>query len=1066
MFFGGHTRFATSSKANLDGTHPHQWTPPKRSRVYNFHKSNLILSQSSKFVSVDLSGRRIQRSFVPDTPINIPVENFITHNGDFEFYELNGKHYDIEMIQQWLAIATGSKIPTVVDSAAIAGMVDLIRCKGCFSLSCRYVICLGLQSSKMVTISEWLPSEAHYHSMGLLFEEALGEFQKTNPISLNSLGDTDVFRESLARKATEIINRRENEALLKAFRHHIRNGEDGASAYSFAKATVNAFFDNDLFQTVNIFMKKASGSFGLCVMSSLDAHSQLCIASRGQSMSIAFYPKKYLICYGSEQAAVKAGMLYDIPITLGNDLSTSKLNIEEDVQRLDLDDVGGEICLIDWSGSTNPISRPNRAIQPHNVMHGKVMLYLSQESNITSQPKHLYQRQTKLTKNPLILPLKEDCSDPILQDLRDIPKICDNIQEDWRNVKKDSMFSLNRLTAVNLGRRIKQRLEGYASGTIHRSHGKVDILLTGCEVSLWLAEQFASDLQKAFPNLRTQATSSNKLLGLFGQQDISVPTIGFPFTESTLRLDDAIVIIVSHSGGTFGPLSCSSLLQSMTKNIFVVTSEWDTQIGKQLRSMSKYGKGHELLLDSHIFTTGVGIRVAEPCTVSVVATHQLLTNIFQYISIVILSNNKHRQLSGATITEKDLQILERCNRSNIFALEEIVGAHDDGTLHKSEKEAEIRKAGDVWSEHILENAKAYIISFVYIFATVISGFPLISGIAHSVGLPARFTHLTRLFDAMIYFFLPQINVLLLRVLQKRPLRHRMVGRTVVIGDCPWVAQAAEAFLSKIFACSYSIAGLNVHSANPSDHLVHRMTHRVVRGTLLICGRPDGRLSALTASENAVSLSINQASSIQSIGSGCEAITIGHNKFKLPLSTRAIFLNRNRPLFLCEYLLAARDNDEDNDEIKSRESTPIVPTCYGNSHEESANHLSDTLSVPQKGDDTLLESIGKNLPNRRRKMERRNSSSALLGHYKSIEQEVIVNVQHDHHVTDKSEKHLFNKVLNATIQEKKWLTQAGRLFEYLNLDQDGKLKKHEFVNGLSDIGCGTSEDELSSLFIRL
>jgi hypothetical protein len=85
---------------------------------------------------------------------------------------------------------------------------------------------------------------------------------------------------------------------------------------------------------------------------------------------------------------------------------------------------------------------------------------------------------------------------------------------------------------------------------------------------------------------------------------------------------------------------------------------------------------------------------------------------------------------------------------------------------------------------------------------------------------------------------------------------------VVIGDCPWVAQATEAFLSKLFASSYSIAGLNVLSGNPADHLVHRHTHRVVRGTLLVCGRPDGRLSALTTLEQSIFLSINQASSIE------------------------------------------------------------------------------------------------------------------------------------------------------------------------------------------------------------
>ena len=70
-------------------------------------------------------------------------------------------------------------------------------------------------------------------------------------------------------------------------------------------------------------------------------------------------------------------------------------------------------------------------------------------------------------------------------------------------------------------------------------------------------------------------------------------------------------------------------------------------------------------------------------------------------------------------------------------------------------------------------------------------------------------------------------------------------------------QSLEAFVSKLFALSYSIASLAVASANPSDHLVHRHTHRVVRGSLLAVGRPDGRLNALSAAENTVCLSVNQ-----------------------------------------------------------------------------------------------------------------------------------------------------------------------------------------------------------------
>ena len=230
----------------------------------------------------------------------------------------------------------------------------------------------------------------------------------------------------------------------------------------------------------------------------------------------------------------------------------------------------------------------------------------------------------------------------------------------------------------------------------------------------------------------------------------------------------------------------------------------DTQIGKQLRSMYS-----DDLLSSRIFSTDCGVRPAEPCSVSVVATHQLLTNIFEHICITIISNPQFVHASGSQITERDLQILERCNQDNIKALEEIVGVDRSGDeIHerRSKTLRELRAAGDLWSEHILENAKAYIMSFVYIVVTVTTGFPLVSGIARACGLSTNPVHwafyITRFFDAFIYFWLPQINIIILRLLQRRNLRHRMVGRTVVIGDCPWVAQSAEAFLSKIFACSY------------------------------------------------------------------------------------------------------------------------------------------------------------------------------------------------------------------------------------------------------------------------
>ena len=129
------------------------------------------------------------------------------------------------------------------------------------------------------------------------------------------------------------------------------------------------------------------------------------------------------------------------------------------------------------------------------------------------------------------------------------------------------------MTAWHLATCIRARVKGHVDGTIENHAGQVDILVTGCEVSLWAAEQFASDLQKCFPKLYVKAVSSNKLLGLFGQE-LSMPSIGFPYTQKTLDMKDPIVILVSHSGGTFAPLACSNLMQSFSSSIFTVTSEW------------------------------------------------------------------------------------------------------------------------------------------------------------------------------------------------------------------------------------------------------------------------------------------------------------------------------------------------------------------------------------------------------------------------------------------------------------------------------------------------------------
>ena len=234
-------------------------------------------------------------------------------------------------------------------------------------------------------------------------------------------------------------------------------------------------------------------------------------------------------------------------------VASGKEKYEHETVRIDLDDLGGEICLIDWSGRSGEdiISFPNRHLQQLSACNEQATLVFYQQTKFMDK---MASRYTILEGNMFIHPLPADSDDYILDDIRDIPKVCKGIQDSWGS------SSLNCLTAWSFSRCLRRRLQARVDEKASMHAGSVDILLTGCEVSLWLAEQFASDLQIAFPKLFIKVVSSNKLLGVFGQE-LPVPCTGYPLNENSVDLSDAIVLIVSHSGGTFAPLACSNLLQ-------------------------------------------------------------------------------------------------------------------------------------------------------------------------------------------------------------------------------------------------------------------------------------------------------------------------------------------------------------------------------------------------------------------------------------------------------------------------------------------------------------------------
>ncbi len=73
------------------------------------------------------------------------------------------------------------------------------------------------------------------------------------------------------------------------------------AAAAFVTAAVDAFFDQDLLRATQMLLSNAKGSFGLFVSCSLDAHRQVVLAARGQTMSVGFYPAQNLVLWASEQ---------------------------------------------------------------------------------------------------------------------------------------------------------------------------------------------------------------------------------------------------------------------------------------------------------------------------------------------------------------------------------------------------------------------------------------------------------------------------------------------------------------------------------------------------------------------------------------------------------------------------------------------------------------------------------------------------------------------------------------------------------------------------------------------
>lgn len=216
---------------------------------------------------------------------------------------------------------------------------------------------------------------------------------------------------------------------------------------------------------------------------------------------------------------------------------------------------------------------------------------------------------------------------------------------------------------------------------------------------------------------------------------------------------------------------------------------------------------------------------------------------------------------------------------------EIVGSDSNGQPRPSTTSRQLARAGRQWAQHVLETPLAWLLHPVYILVSVAFGLPLVQTLLKLLAggsLPpwdtlagAVLREGALIADVGFYVFGPWCWTLALRACQRRPLLARTGRRSLVVGETAWMHPLLTNYISKLFSLSFGITSLDVQGGEVGDHLLHTHAHRLVRGTLLFFGIPDGRFNGwLRAEADAALLTARQSDGIRHWDTGPEIVAVG------------------------------------------------------------------------------------------------------------------------------------------------------------------------------------------------
>jgi hypothetical protein len=886
-----HYRFGTSGPPSVLETHWHEWMSARQLSMWQFIEGEWINQYKN-------------------------VNHRITHNGDFDAWTLFDRSIGNTELGWWLERVLHTPNHARGDSPKIAGMMDLLVTQGMWDASVRLAYQLAIAPSiesafggqkPAVDAPNTAPSPQEIGNWAATFENIFVLYRKLlaapdSPACSQyfcclehdtlqaTTNDRSVSQQSWHCQLLTAPNSPVSSQHFSGLEHDILQATTNDSSMSqwswqrrvtFVRTAIHAFFHNDLYFATKTFMSRAEGSFGLVTVSTLE-EGRLVLSAQGQPMSIGFNWQDGYMVYASEPAAVDAVLL----------------NLPESY-RLDLDQKMGEIALV-TAKDIAVYSMSQKCEVPQSDLKNRWI----------SMADHPYLPHVKYPDN--------NTRDPVAADCRDIAPTLAAIRLSWQN-----SASLNRQSADYLVQLFCEKAHKFeqkrqkmvrAGLTGHMQQlPSVDLLVTGVENSLWLGERFAQDLKIVFPWLNVRVISSNEVLQQL-QHDFSSLQLG----------KDSIVLAITQSGQTFPTVQAINTFdqlfrQDIIGELFILTGELSSFLGSRAIQPK-----HSNTVRHNIFVNGSGRRTSEPATIAVAAAQHTLTELLLYLAKQVKHHFPDSSPFGMTLTQESLAVLEKMKDDFLdINVVQIMGTTPTGNTIETAIRRTLIAGGRTWALHILETPLAWGIHALYVAITVGWAIPfgytiplakttldLIVWVAHipqDAFLLGILNPVVNLVDIAIYIFGSWLWTLGLRYFQGRQLLARIGKRTLVIGDVPWVSKLLKSYVSKLFSLSYGIASLEVHGADPEDDLLHDFGHRVVRGTLLFLGIPDGRRGQKQKhQENAVIMTGKQVDGVRNINVGPEVVVIGANpEIACKGFSNAIVLEGNN-----EYFYFKNKNTED------------------------------------------------------------------------------------------------------------------------------------------------------------